>query len=259
MTQETRISESAQPAGATPSIGSRMIAEGFGTFVLVLVLVLVLVGVGTVLFATKFPGAGEAYLPIALAFGLTVVAGAYAFGHISGAHFNPAVTIGLAFAKRVAWKDVGGYLIAQLVGEIIATSILLAIAAGGKDGFLAEVRSSGFASTGYAERSPGGFSLLSVLIAEFVLTAVFVYVILGATDRRAPVGFAPVAIGLALTMVLLAGLSISGASINPARSIASAIFGDSVAFGQVWAFVVAPILGGTLAGTSYKALFDRRA
>lgn len=253
MTQETRISESAQPAGSTPSIGSRMLAEGFGTFVLVLV------GVGTVLFATKFPGAGEAYLPIALAFGLTVVAGAFAFGHISGAHFNPAVTIGLAFAKRLAWKDVVGYLVAQLVGGIIATSILLAIAAGGKGSFLADARSAGFASNGYGERSPGGFNLLSVLIVEVVLTAVFVYVILGATDRRAPVGFAPIAIGLALTMVLLAGLPISGASINPARSIASAVFGDSVAFGQVWAFIVAPILGGIIAGTTYKVLFDRRS
>lgn len=253
MTQETRISESAQPATATPSIGARMGAEAFGTFVLVLV------GVGTVLFATSFPGAGEVYLPIALAFGLTVVAGAYAFGHISGAHFNPAVTIGLAFAKRLEWKDVLGYLVAQFVGGIVATSILLSIAAGGKDGFLAKAQSSGFGSTGYAERSPGGFSLLSVLVAEFVLTAVFVYVILGATDRRAPAGFAPIAIGLALTMVLLAGLPISGASINPARSIASAIFGDSVALGQVWAFFVAPILGGILAGTTYKAFFDRKA
>jgi MIP family channel proteins len=231
----------------------RLTAEGFGTFVLVFV------GVGTVLFASMFPGAGEAYLPIALAFGLTVVAGAFAFGHISGAHFNPAVTLGAAIAGRIAWKDVLGYLLAQFVGGIIGTGLLLAIAAGGPDGFLSKAQESGFASTGFGERSPGGFNLLSVFLVEVILTAIFMYVILGATDRRAPAAFAPIAIGLALTMLLLAGLSVSGASLNPARSLASAVFGDGVALGQVWVFFVAPILGGLIAGSTYKVLFDRKA
>lgn len=234
-----------------PTTAARLTAEAVGTFILVFV------GVGTVLFATLFPGAGEAYLPIALAFGLTVVAGSYAFGHISGAHFNPAVTIGAAFAGRLPWKDVLGYLVAQLVGAIVAGALLVAVAAGGKDGFLAKAQASGFASTGYGQRSPGGFNLLSVLLVEFILTALFVYIILGATDRRAPAGFAPIAIGLGLTMVLLAGLPVSGASINPARSIGSALFGDGVAIGQVWAFIVAPTLGGMLAGLTYKPLFAR--
>jgi aquaporin Z len=251
MATTSRPTRTAQTPTEAPSITARLTAEALGTFILVFV------GVGTVLFATLFPGAGEVYLPIALAFGLSVVAGAYAFGHVSGAHFNPAVTIGAAFAGRLPWKDVIGYLVAQVVGGIIATALLFAIAAGGKDGFLAKAQSSGFASTGYGERSPGGFSLLSVLLIEVILTALLVYVILGVTDRRAPAGFAPLAIGLALTMLLLVGLPISGASLNPARSIASAVFGDGVALGQVWAFVVAPIVGGILAGVSYKPLFAR--
>ena len=250
---ETTESTSAVQSSRAPSYAMRLTAEGFGTFVLVFV------GVGTVLFATMFPGAGEAYLPIALAFGLTVVAGAFAFGHISGAHFNPAVTLGAAVAGRIAWKDVLGYLVAQFIGGIVGTALLFAIAAGGPDGFLAKAQDSGFASTGFGERSPGGFSLLSVFLVEVILTAIFMYVILGATDRRAPEAFAPIAIGLALTMLLLAGLSVSGASLNPARSLASAIFGDGVALGQVWVFFVAPILGGVIAGSTYKLLFDRKA
>jgi aquaporin Z len=250
MAQKSRSTRTAHTPTGAPPITARLGAEALGTFILVFV------GVGTVLFATLFPGAGEAYLPIALAFGLSVVAGAYAFGHVSGAHFNPAVTIGAAFAGRLPWKDVVGYLLAQLVGGIVASALLVAVAAGGKDGFLAKAQASGFASTGYAERSPGGFNLVSVLLIEVILTALFVYVILGVTDRRAPAGFAPLAIGLALAMLLLVGLPVSGASLNPARSIASAIFGDGVALGQVWAFVVAPIAGGILAGISYKPLFE---
>ena len=253
MTETAEPTRAAERSAQTPSYAMRLTAEGFGTFVLVFV------GVGTVLFASMFPGAGEAYLPIALAFGLTVVAGAFAFGHISGAHFNPAVTLGAAIAGRIAWKDVLGYLLAQFVGGIIGTGLLLAIAAGGPDGFLSKAQESGFASTGFGERSPGGFNLLSVFLVEVILTAIFMYVILGATDRRAPAAFAPIAIGLALTMLLLAGLSVSGASLNPARSLASAVFGDGVALGQVWVFFVAPILGGLIAGSTYKVLFDRKA
>jgi MIP family channel proteins len=250
MPTTSRPTRTAQTPTDAPSTTARLTAEALGTFILVFA------GVGTVLFATLFPATDGMYLPIALAFGLSVVAGAYAFGHVSGAHFNPAVTLGAAFAGRLPWKDVIGYLVAQVVGGIIATALLFAIAAG-KDGFLAKAQSSGFASTGYAERSPGGFSLVSVLLIEVILTALFVYVILGVTDRRAPAGFAPLAIGLALTMLLLVGLPVSGASLNPARSIASAVFGDGVALGQVWAFVVAPIVGGILAGVSYKPLFAR--
>lgn len=250
MAQTTRPIN-AEQIPASPTIGARLTAEAVGTFVLVVV------GVGTVLFGGLFPGGGEFYLPIALAFGLAVVAGAFAFGHISGAHFNPAVTVGVALAKRLAWKDVPSYIGAQLVGGILGAAVLFAIAAGGPDGFLSDAQASGFASTGFGERSPAGFGLASVMIAEIVLTAIFVWVILGATDRRAPVGFAPIAIGLGLTMVLLAGLSVSGASINPARSIATAIFGDGLALGQLWVFIVAPIIGGVIAGATYKVLFDR--
>ena len=253
MTETAEPTRAAERSAQAPSYAMRLTAEGFGTFVLVFV------GVGTVLFASMFPGAGEAYLPIALAFGLTVVAGAFAFGHISGAHFNPAVTLGAAIAGRIAWKDVLGYLLAQFVGGIIGTGLLLAIAAGGPDGFLSKAQESGFASTGFGERSPGGFNLLSVFLVEVILTAIFMYVILGATDRRAPQAFAPIAIGLALTMLLLAGLSVSGASLNPARSLASAVFGGGVALSQVWVFFVAPILGGLIAGSTYKVLFDRKA
>jgi aquaporin Z len=251
MAQPVNPIDSDAVATGTPSLASRLNAEAFGT------MVLVFVGVGTLLFATSFPGTTGAYLPVALAFGLVVVAGAFAFGHISGAYFNPAITIGAALAGRITWKDTISYIVAQLIGAIIGSGLLLAIAAGGKDGFLAKAQETGFGSTGYGERSPGGFDLLSVFLVELILTAIFVYVVLGATDRRASAALAPIAIGLTLTMILLIGLPVSGASVNPARSIATALFGGGVALSQLWVFIVAPIVGGIIAGLSYKPLFDR--
>jgi len=251
MAQPVNPIDSDTDAAGTPTLMSRLNAEALGTFVLVFV------GVGTLLFASGFPGAGEVFLPVALAFGLTVLAGAFAFGHVSGAYFNPALTVGAALAGRISWRDTIGYIIAQLVGGIVGAALLLAIAAGGPDGFLAKAQESGFGSTGYGDRSPAGFDLLSVLLIEIILTAVFMYVVLGATDRRASAALAPIAIGLTLTMILLVALPVSGASVNPARSIATAIFGDGVALGQVWVFIVAPIVGGAIAGLTYRPLFDR--
>jgi len=232
---------------SSPSLLARLGAEVFGTFLLVFGVI------GTALFMA--PTAGP--LAVAIAVGLTVVAGAYAVGHISGGHFNPAVTLGVAFAKRMAWKDVLPYIAAQIVGGIVATSILLGIAAGGPKGFLKENLNAGFASNGYGQHSPEGFNLVSVIVVEVVLTAAFLYVILGVTDRRASGGFAPLAIGLALTLIHLIAIPVSNASVNPARSIATAIYGGPDALGQLWVFIVAPIVGAIIAGVTYTMFFDR--
>lgn len=239
------------------SLASRLAAELFGTFLLVFG------GVGTALFAANFPSAdsntlGVGFLGVALAFGLTVLVGVYTVGHISGGHFNPAVTLGAAVAGRLPWRDVIGYWIAQLVGGIVGSSLLFAIAAGGADGFLSRAVDGGFASNGFGEHSPGSFSLLSVIIAEVVLTAVFLYVILGSTSERAAPGFAGVAIGLSLTLIHLISIPISNTSVNPARSIAAAIYGGPDALGQVWVFILAPLLGALIAGASYKLMFEKR-
>jgi len=230
------------------TLTSRLIAEAFGTFLLVFGVI------GTALYSSGNTG----ILGVALAVGLSVIAGAYAVGHISGGHFNPAVTVGAAASGRFAWRDVPPYIAAQLVGGILATSVLFAITAGGPNGLLGDVLKSGFASNGYGARSPAGFGLVSVLIAELVLTAVLVWVILGVTDRRAPSGFAPLAIGLTLTLIHLVAIPISNASVNPARSIATAVYGGPDALAQVWVFILAPIMGGLIAGYLYPALFDRR-
>lgn len=235
-------------APATHSLLTRLIAEAVGTFVLVFGVI------GTALFSSANTG----LLGVALAVGLTVVAGAYAFGHISGAHFNPAVTLGLALARRIEWKDVLPYMGAQIVGGIIATTFLFAIASGGPDGFLAQAQANGFASNGFGEHSPGGFGLLSVILVEVLLTAVFVYVILGVTDRRATAGFAPLAIGLTLTLIHLISIPVSNTSVNPARSIATAIYGGVPALSQLIVFIVAPLVGAVIAGLTYKVLFDRQ-
>jgi aquaporin Z len=230
---------------AAPSLLRRLIAELFGTFLLVFGVI------GTALFASGDTG----LLGVALAVGLAVVGGAYAVGHISGGHFNPAVSIGAAAAGRFAWRDVLPYIAAQIVGGALATTLLLAIRAGADgDPF------SGFTavSNGYDAHSPAGFNLASVLLAETLLTAIFVYVILGVTDRRAPSGFAPLAIGLTLTVVHFVLIPVSNASVNPARSIATAIYGGPESLGQLWAFIVAPIVGGLIAGFTYNLLFDRR-
>ncbi len=234
-----------------PALSARLAAEFAGTFLLVFG------GVGTALFAATFPGeAGNpvnvGFLGVALAFGLTVVAGAYAFGPISGGHFNPAVTLGLAAAGRFSWKDSASYIVAQVLGGAVASSVLFVIANGRPGADLGT-----FASNGYGEASPGGYGLLAVALTETILTAVFLYVIIGVTSPRAAAGFAPLAIGLTLTLIHLISIPVSNTSVNPARSIATAIYGGGVPLTQVWAFIVFPILGGLIAGYTFKVLFDK--
>ncbi len=195
---------------------------------------------------------GIGFLGVALAFGLAVLAMAYAVGHISGGHFNPAVTIGAALAGRVEWKAVGPYIITQVAAASVAGLALFAIASG-KDGF--DAAASGFASNGYGERSPDGYSLAAALVTEIVLTAIFLYIILGSTDSRAPKGFAPVAIGLGLTLIHLVSIPVTNTSVNPARSLGVAWFAGPEALGQVWLFILAPIIGAAIAGITYKMFF----
>ncbi len=230
-------------------MGRRLGAEFLGTFWLVLG------GVGSAVLAGGFPDVGIGFLGISLAFGLTVVTMAYAVGHISGAHFNPAVTFGLWAGRRFAGKDVAPYMIAQVLGAIAAAAVLYVIASGAA-GFSA---ADGFGSNGYGEHSPGGYSLAAGLVAEFVLTLFFVLVIMGATDERAPKGLAPLAIGLTLTLIHLICIPVTGTSVNPARSIGPAIFQGSWALSQLWAFIVAPIVGAAVGGIVYRVLFSKPA
>lgn len=195
---------------------------------------------------------GIGFVGVSLAFGLTVLVMAYAVGHLSGGHFNPAVTLGAAFAGRTPWKDVVPYIVTQIVAASVAGAALFWIASG-KEGFNAV--ESGFASNGYGDRSPDGYSLVAALVAEIILTAIFLYVILGATDGRAPKGFAPIAIGLSLTLIHLISIPITNTSVNPARSLGVAWFAGPEALGQVWLFILAPIIGAAIAGVSYKVLF----
>ena len=204
--------------------------------------------IGTAIFASSDTG----FVGVSLAVGIAVIGGAYAVGHISGGHFNPAVTIGAA-AGRVAWVDVLPYIAAQLVGGILATTVILAIRSGSTSD---TVGTFAGVSNGYGAHSPSGFNLLSVIIAEVVLTGIFLYVILGVTDRRAPSGFAPLAIGLTLMLIHLVLIPISNASVNPARSIATAIYGRPEALGHVWVFILTPIVGGLIAGFTHNLLFD---
>jgi aquaporin Z len=220
----------------------KLAAEFFGTFWLVLG------GCGTAVIAGQYVGA----LGVGLAFGLTVLTMAYAVGHVSGGHFNPAVTVGLAMARRFGWKEVGGYVVVQVLAAVVAASVLWVVA-NGVDGFSSTA--SGFASNGYGDRSPAGYGLLSVLVAEVVLTAFFVYIILGVTDTRAPKGFAPLAIGLALTLIHLVSIPVSNTSVNPARSIGPALFAGGDAILQLWAFILAPLAGALVAGATYAMLF----
>lgn len=234
---------SAPVAPALPALTRRIAAEFLGTFVLVLG------GVGTAVLAGKEVG----YLGIALAFGLTVLVSAYAVGHISGGHFNPAVTIGLATARRFTWRDVVPYVVTQIVAAA-AAALVLFVVAHGKEGF--DATESGFGTNGYGDRSPDHYSLLAVLVLEAVLTAVFVYVILGVTDTRAPKGFAPLAIGFTLTLIHLVAIPVSNTSVNPARSIGPALFAGGDAQQQLWAFLLAPIVGALVAGATYALLLD---
>ncbi len=229
------------------SLGRRAAAEAFGTFWLVFG------GCGSAVLAAGFPELGIGFVGVALAFGLTVLTMAYAIGHISGCHLNPAVTAGLVSGGRFPAKEALPYVIAQVVGAILGAGVLFVIASG-KAGF--DVH-AGFASNGFGEHSPGGYSMLAALVAEVVLTFFFLFIILGATDDRAPAGFAPIAIGLALTLIHLIGIPVTNLSVNPARSTGPALFAGGWALGQLWLFWVAPIVGGALAGVVYPLLFGK--
>ena len=225
----------------------KLSAEFFGTFWLVLG------GCGSAVLAAAYPELGIGFAGVSLAFGLTVLTMAYAVGHISGGHFNPAVTLGLVAGGRFSAKDVIPSIVAQVIGGIAGAAVLYAIASG-KIGFDA---SAGFASNGYGEHSPNGFALSAVVITEIVLTAFFLIIIHGATDKKAPAGFAPIAIGLALTLIHLISIPVSNTSVNPARSTAVAIFQGSWAIDQLWVFWVAPIIGGILGGIIYRTLLQK--
>ncbi len=222
----------------------RLLAEFLGTFWLVFG------GCGSAVLAAAYPELGIGFAGVALAFGLTVLTMAYAVGGISGGHFNPAVSVGLLAAGKFDGKDLVPYVIAQLVGAVLA-ALALYLVVSGKSDF---VSVGGFASNGYGEASPGGFSLTSALVIEVLLTFFFLIVILGATSGRVPAGFAPIAIGLALTLIHLISIPVTNTSVNPARSTGVALFAEGPALAQLWLFWVAPIVGAAIAGVVYKAL-----
>ncbi|MDX7991729.1 aquaporin Z [Xenorhabdus littoralis] len=226
----------------------KLSAEFLGTFWLVFG------GCGSAVLAAAFPQLGIGFVGVSLAFGLTVVTMAYAVGHISGGHFNPAVTLGLFAGGRISAKDVIPYIIAQVIGGIAAAAVLYLIASG-KSGF--DATASGFASNGYGDHSPGGFSLQAAIIIELVLTAFFLIVILGATDKNAPAGFAPLAIGLSLTLIHLISIPVTNTSVNPARSTAVAIFQGTWALEQLWVFWLIPLIGGAIGGLLYRSLLQK--
>ncbi|HHX8301956.1 TPA: aquaporin Z [Vibrio diabolicus] len=229
---------------------NKYLAEAFGTFWLVLG------GCGSAVLAAGFPDVGIGLLGVALAFGLTVLTMAFAIGHISGCHLNPAVTVGLWAGGRFDTKDVAPYIIAQVLGGLIAGGILYVIATG-QAGF--DVVGSGFAANGYGEHSPGQYSMLAALVSEVIMTMMFLIVIMGATDKRAPQGFAPIAIGLCLTLIHLISIPVTNTSVNPARSTAVAMYVGDWAVSQLWLFWVAPILGGVLGAVIYKNLLGKES
>ena len=222
---------------------NRLAAEPVGTFWLVFG------GCGSAVLAAAFPHVGIGLLGVAFAFGLTVLTMAYAIGHISGCHLNPAVSVGLTVAKRFSAGDLLPYIGAQVVGGILGAAVLYVIASG-KPAF----ELGGFAANGYGDHSLGGYSLLSALVAEIVLTFMFLMIILGSTDSRAPAGFAPIAIGLGLTLIHLIGIPVTNLSVNPARSTGPALFVGGWAFAQLWLFWIAPLVGAALAGVAYPAI-----
>jgi aquaporin Z len=232
-------------------MGKKLAAEAFGTFWLVFG------GCGSAVLAAAFGGTdsnlGLGFLGVSLAFGLTVLTMAFAIGHISGCHLNPAVTLGLVVGGRHPAKEALPYIVAQTVGAVAAAAVLYAIATGKADADI-----GGFASNGYGEHSPGGYELGAAFLAEFVLTAFFLFVIMGSTDARAPAGFAPIAIGLCLTLIHLIGIPVTNVSVNPARSTGPALFVGGWALAQLWLFWVAPIAGGIAGGAIYKALFSKQ-
>ncbi len=226
----------------------KLVCEFLGTFWLVLG------GCGSAVLAAAFPNLGIGFVGVSLAFGLTVLTGAYALGPVSGGHFNPAVSIGLWAGGRFPARDLPAYIVAQVVGAVVAAGILYVIASG-KSGF--DV-SAGFASNGYGEHSPGGYSLSAAIVTEIVMTFMFVIVILGATHTRAPVGFAGIVIGLALTLIHLISIPVTNTSVNPARSTGPAIFVGGWALAQLWVFWVAPIVGALAGGWLYKGVLEYR-
>ena len=225
----------------------KLVAEFIGTFWLVLG------GCGSAVLACNYPGAGIGFVGVALAFGLTVVTIAYALGHISGAHLNPAVSVGAWVAGRLATKDLIPYIIAQVLGGIAGAGILYVIATGNGSSI------GGFATNGYGELSPGKYSMVAALVTEVVLTFIFLLVILGSTDERAPKGFAGLAIGLCLTLIHLISIPVTNTSVNPARSTSQALFVGGEAISQLWLFWAAPIAGAILAGIVYKSFFAEKA
>ncbi len=230
------------------SMGKRFSAELFGTFWLVFG------GCGSAVLSAAYPDLGIGFMGVALAFGLTVVTMAYAVGHISGAHFNPAVSVGLVAGGRFPARDLLPYVVAQVIGAVAAGGVLYLIASG-KPGFDA---SAGFASNGYGAHSPGGYSLQAAILAELVLTAFFLIVIHGSTDKRAPAGFAPLAIGLALTIIHLVSIPVTNTSVNPARSTGVALFQGGWAIAQLWVFWLVPLVGGAIGGLIYRSLLESR-
>lgn len=228
------------------SLKKRAFAEFFGTFWLVFG------GCGAAVLAAGFPTVGIGFAGVALAFGLTVLTMAFAIGHISGCHLNPAISLGLVAGKRFPASELAPYVVAQLLGAIAASGVLFVIASGSASFDL----SHGFAANGYGAHSPGGYSLLAGAVAEVVLTMFFLLVIMGATDNRAPKGFAPIAIGLCLTLIHLVCIPVTNTSVNPARSTGPAIFVGGWALSQLWLFWVAPLVGGVLGGWIYRALFS---
>ena len=225
----------------------KLLAEFFGTFWLVFG------GCGSAVFAAAFPDLGIGFMGVALAFGLTVLTMAFAVGHISGAHFNPAVSLGLWAGGKFPAKELLGYIIAQLIGACVAAAALYFIVSGKSD----FVDIGGFASNGYDDLSPGGYSMMAVLVTEFLLTMFFLLIILGSTNSRAPKGFAPIAIGLGLTLIHLISIPISNTSVNPARSTSQAIFAGGDYPAQLWLFWLAPIAGAIVAGFIHKTFFDK--
>ena len=231
------------------NLGTRTVAEFIGTFWLVFA------GCGSAVLAAAFPGLGIGFAGVALAFGLSVLTMAYAIGHVSGCHLNPAVSVGLVVGGRFPAKEVIPYILAQVLGACSGAGVLYVIASGRADFSI----TGGFASNGYGAHSPGGYSLLSCLMAEIVLTGFFLLVIMGATDNRAPKALAPAAIGLALTLIHLVGIPVTNTSVNPARSTGPALLVGGWAIRQLWLFWLAPLAGGAAGGLIYKAFFSERA
>jgi aquaporin Z len=229
------------------TLTKKLLAEVVGTFWLVFG------GCGAAILAASTPAGGIGWLGVALAFGLTVLTMAYAIGHISGCHLNPAVSLGLAIARRLPFAELPGYIVAQVVGGVLGSAALYVIASG-RPGF---DPAAGFAANGYGVHSPMGYSTEACFVAEMLLTAMFLFIILGATDRRAPAGFAPIAIGLGLTLIHLIGIPVTNLSVNPARSTGPALFAGVWAIEQLWLFWVAPLLGAVFAGVLYPFLANQ--